>query len=60
MKGWMYILECSDESYYVGSTIDLELRIIQHQSGNGANHTKKKKCLSVSLPLNYFIGLSLW
>jgi putative endonuclease len=42
MKGWMYILECSDESYYVGSTIDLELRIIQHQNGEGANHTKKR------------------
>ena len=24
MKAWMYILECADGSYYVGSTIDLE------------------------------------
>ena len=38
----MYILECSDASYYTGSTIDLELRLQQHQSGEGANHTKKR------------------
>ena len=41
-KGYMYILECSDGSYYTGSTIDLELRFNQHQSGEGANHTKKR------------------
>jgi putative endonuclease len=42
MKGWMYILKCSDESYYVGSTNNLELRIEQHQIGNGAKYTKKR------------------
>lgn len=42
MKGYMYILECSDGSYYTGSTNNLELRILQHQSGEGANHTKKR------------------
>src|SRR5690554_2617957 len=42
MKGWMYILECSDESYYVGSTNNLDSRIIQHQNGEGANHTTKR------------------
>lgn len=36
----MYILECSDGTYYTGSTVNLEFRIIQHQTGNGANHTK--------------------
>lgn len=41
MKGWMYILECSDGSYYTGSTNNLELRLQQHQNGEGANHTKK-------------------
>ena len=40
MKGITYILECYDGSYYTGSTIDLEKRIEEHQSGNGANHTK--------------------
>ena len=38
----MYIILCSDGSYYTGSTIDLERRIKQHQNGEGANHTKKR------------------
>jgi putative endonuclease len=42
MKGYMYILECSDKSYYTGSTKNLELRVLQHQNGEGANHTKKR------------------
>ncbi|MDM1522473.1 GIY-YIG nuclease family protein [Empedobacter sp. 225-1] len=42
MKGYMYILLCSDDSYYTGSTVDLELRLAQHQAGEGANHTKKR------------------
>jgi putative endonuclease len=41
MKGWMYILECADGSYYTGSTNNLELRLKQHSNGEGANHTKK-------------------
>jgi putative endonuclease len=40
--GYMYILECSDGSYYTGSTNNLNLRIEQHQNGEGANHTKKR------------------
>ena len=42
MLGYMYILECSDGSYYTGSTIDLDKRIKEHQEGQGANHTKKR------------------
>ncbi|WP_317046115.1 GIY-YIG nuclease family protein [Aquimarina sediminis] len=38
----MYILECSDGSYYTGSTKDIERRLIEHQNGEGANHTKKR------------------
>jgi putative endonuclease len=41
MKGYMYILLCSDGSYYTGSTKNLELRLAQHQNGEGANHTRK-------------------
>ena len=41
MKGYMYILLCSDGSYYTGSTTDLERRMAQHFAGEGANHTKK-------------------
>ena len=38
----MYILLCSDDSYYVGSTIDLVRRLEQHSNGSGANHTKNR------------------
>ncbi|WP_299128004.1 GIY-YIG nuclease family protein [uncultured Winogradskyella sp.] len=34
-KGYTDILECSNKSYYVGSTIDLALRFMQHQKGEG-------------------------
>ena len=37
----MYILECSNATFYTGSTKDLERRIAQHQAGEGANYTKK-------------------
>ena len=41
-KGYMYILKCADDSYYTGSTVNLELRLVQHQNGEGANHTRKR------------------
>ena len=41
MIGYMYILKCANGKYYVGSTINLELRFNQHQSGNGSVFTKK-------------------
>lgn len=41
-KGYMYILQCSDGTYYTGSTKDLERRLEQHQAGEGADHTKSR------------------
>ena len=41
MKGYMYLLLCSNGQYYTGSTSDLEKRLAEHQSGEGANFTKK-------------------
>lgn len=38
----MYILECSDGTYYTGSTNNIELRFEQHQNGEGANYTKER------------------
>ena len=38
----MYILECADGTYYTGSTKDLEKRLIEHQEGKGANHTRNR------------------
>ena len=42
IRGYMYILECADGSYYTGSTKDMERRLAQHQAGEGANHTRKR------------------
>ncbi len=39
---WRYILECSDGSYCVGSTINLEQRLIQHQEGEGGRTTSRR------------------
>lgn len=39
---WMYILECCDGSYYVGSTKDLKRRLSQHQEGLGAKYTTRR------------------
>lgn len=33
MAFWVYILRCSDGSYYTGHTDNLEKRISEHQSG---------------------------
>ncbi|WHN66175.1 GIY-YIG nuclease family protein [Cysteiniphilum sp. QT6929] len=42
MQAFVYILECSDGSYYTGSTKNVELRLWEHQNGQGANHTRKR------------------
>jgi predicted GIY-YIG superfamily endonuclease len=39
---WMYILKCTDGSYHVGSTKDLEQGILQHQYGTDAQYTSKR------------------
>lgn len=38
--GYLYILECSDGSYYTGSTKDIELRLQHHLAGEGSGYTK--------------------
>ncbi len=41
MKAYMYLLLCSNGQYYTGSTKYLELRLLEHESGMGANFTSK-------------------
>ena len=38
-----YMLRCSDGSYYVGSTLDLPIRLAQHESGDGAAYTRRRR-----------------
>jgi len=42
MKAWVYILSCSDSSYYTGSTNSLELRLAQHTAGEGGQWTRSR------------------
>lgn len=38
----VYILRCADGSYYVGSTRNLDNRMLQHSSGVGAKYTSSR------------------
>ncbi len=40
-QGYMYILQCADGSFYTGSTKNLQRRIEEHKSGEGAKFTKE-------------------
>jgi tRNA/rRNA methyltransferase len=40
---WAYMLRCSDGTYYVGHTDSLERRIGQHQQGDIAGYTQKRR-----------------
>ena len=37
---YVYILECSDSTYYVGITTNLNRRLARHNSGKGAKYTR--------------------
>ncbi len=39
---FMYILECADGSYYVGSCRSLDQRVWLHSIGEGAEYTKRR------------------
>lgn len=44
MSFFTYILECSDKTYYVGCTNNLEKRLIEHNaSKKGAHYTKIRR-----------------
>ncbi len=44
MNSWIvYILRCSDGSYYTGITNSLTRRIEQHNAGKGAKYTKGRR-----------------
>ena len=40
---FVYILRCSDATYYVGKTTDLRLRLDQHQAGVGSQFTAVRR-----------------
>jgi putative endonuclease len=46
---WTYIVECRDGTFYVGSTVDLERRISEHNLGFGAKYTRPRRRRPVHL-----------
>jgi len=42
MSFWVYILRCSDGSYYTGHTDNLEKRIGMHKSGEISGYTTSR------------------
>lgn len=48
MAFYIYILECADKTYYVGSTNNLQKRLKQHnESKSGAHYTKIRRPVSL-------------
>lgn len=41
-KYWVYILQCSDDSYYTGMTSDLDCRLVEHQYGKYDGYTSSR------------------
>ena len=39
---YVYIVKCSDGTYYTGYTNDLEKRLLAHNAGKGAKYTKNR------------------
>ena len=42
MSFWVYILQCSDGSYYTGHTDNLEIRVAEHQQGTFKGYTSTR------------------
>lgn len=40
MSYFVYMLICEDESYYIGSTNDVNKRFAAHMSGKGGSYTR--------------------
>lgn len=61
-KWYVYIVECSDGTYYCGVTNDVKHRIVVHNAGKGAKYTKSRlpvKLLVVKGPFNKSQALSI-
>jgi predicted GIY-YIG superfamily endonuclease len=41
-KAWVYILECSDGTYYTGYSRNPETRLAQHQAGTASRYTRTR------------------
>ncbi|MEK6571624.1 MAG: GIY-YIG nuclease family protein, partial [Bacteroidota bacterium] len=42
-RAWVYIVQCSDGSYYTGCSTDLRQRLEQHNDGTFPGYTAKRR-----------------
>ncbi|GKQ42601.1 UPF0213 protein YazA [Companilactobacillus sp. RD055328] len=40
---YVYLLQCSDNTFYIGTTNDVEKRVATHNAGKGAKYTKIRR-----------------
>ncbi|WP_125761148.1 GIY-YIG nuclease family protein [Companilactobacillus hulinensis] len=50
---YVYILLCSDKTFYIGTSNDVEKRVATHNAGKGAKYTKTRR----PVKLMYFENL---
>jgi putative endonuclease len=50
---WVYIVECRDGAFYVGSTVDIERRISEHNEGLGAAYTRHRRPVTLKWSAEY-------
>lgn len=54
MNFFVYILECADATYYIGSTNNLEKRIREHNTAKkGAHYTKIRRPVTLKYSETY-------
>ncbi len=46
---YFYVLQCQDDSFYAGYTIDIDRRLKEHNDGIGAKYTRPKSRRPVTL-----------
>ncbi|MFB6229844.1 MAG: GIY-YIG nuclease family protein [Salinibacter sp.] len=42
-RHYVYVVECSDGTYYTGYTTDVERRVDEHNDGSGAKYTRGRR-----------------
>ena len=47
MSFWVYMLQCADQSYYIGHTDELERRLLQHERGELDGYTLTRRPVRV-------------
>lgn len=50
---YMYVLTCSDGTFYTGYTIDVQLRIRAHNAGKGAKYTRSRTPVELAAQVKF-------